>query len=108
MKRNERAVAHLKSALRYERHGLEKKARAHFGRAMHYGASLLELPGDLLMKIVTSALDGENTGGLEQALLLAAHGTGGATLDSIVADVRQFPGKPAHQIHTSPFYVFGD
>ena len=105
MKRNERAVAHLKSALRYERQGLQKKARAHFGRAMHYGASLMELPSDLLMKIVTSALDGENTGGLAQALFLAARGTGAATLDSIVTSVRQFPGKPADEIHTSPFYL---
>jgi surface protein len=105
MKRNERAVAHLKSALRYERQGLQKKARAHFGRAMHYGASLMELPSDLLMKIVTSALDGENTGGLAQALFLAARGTGAATLESIVTGVRQFPGKTADEIHTSPFYL---
>lgn len=104
MEPNERAVAHLKSALRYERRGLPTKARAHFGRAMHYGASLLELPDDVLTKIISRVLDGENPGGIVQALLLAAPGTSAATFDSIVAIVRQFPGKPANEICTSPFY----
>ena len=104
MKRNERAVAHLKSALRYERRGLPRKARAHFGRAMHYGASLLELPDDVLTKIISSVLDGENPGGIVQALFLASPSTGDATFDSIVSSVSQFPGKPANEICTSPFY----
>ena len=38
LSRSERALAHLRSAIRYERKGLAKKASAHFGRAMHYGA----------------------------------------------------------------------
>ena len=35
-----RAAAHLKSGMRYERKGRMKKASAHFGRAMYYGAGV--------------------------------------------------------------------
>jgi surface protein len=106
MEQDERAVAHLKSALRYERHGLHKKARAHFGRAMHYGGSLAELPADVMMMIITRALDGEDAGGLLHALLATDTGTSVATLETIVASVRRFPEQPADEIVTSPFYRF--
>jgi hypothetical protein len=48
-----RAVAHLKSAVKYERQGLSKKAAAHFGRVMYYGTgdaggTLLDLPDEIL------------------------------------------------------------
>lgn len=57
-----RAIAHLKSALRYERRGLPAKARAHFGRAMHYGSGfdLGKLPRDIIEMIVVRVInDGE-------------------------------------------------
>ncbi len=59
-----RAIAHLKSAVRYERKGLRAKARAHFGRAMHYGSEFgnkltqSELPDEIIEIIVRYAMDG--------------------------------------------------
>ena len=57
-----RAIAHLKSAVRYERKGLHAKARAHFGRAMHYGSEfdLGKLPREIIEMIVMRVInDGE-------------------------------------------------
>ena len=59
LSQHERAVAHLRSAIRYERRGLAKKAAAHFGRAMHYGA-FEDLPDEVLELIIESALKGES------------------------------------------------
>lgn len=58
-----RAVAHLKSAVKYERQGLSKKAAAHFGRVMYYGTgdaggTLLDLPDEILTLIFDHASDG--------------------------------------------------
>ena len=55
-----RAIAHLKSAVRYERKGLCAKARAHFGRAMHYGfgTELGKLPNELIEMIVRYVMEG--------------------------------------------------
>ena len=55
-----RAIAHLKSAVLYERKGLRAKARAHFGRAMHYGfgAELGTLPNELIEMIVRYVMEG--------------------------------------------------
>ena len=57
-----RAIAHLKSALRYEKRGFSAKARAHFGRAMHYGSGfgnkLSELPDEIIEMIVRYGMDG--------------------------------------------------
>ena len=54
-----RAIAHLKSALRYERRGLPAKARAHFGRAMHYGSrfDLGKLPREIIEMIVMRVIN---------------------------------------------------
>jgi surface protein len=57
-----RAIAHLKSAVRYEKRGFSAKARAHFGRAMHYGSGfgnkLSELPDEIIEMIVRYGMDG--------------------------------------------------
>jgi hypothetical protein len=71
-----RAVAHLKSAVKYERQGLSKKAAAHFGRVMYYGTgdaggTLLDLPDEILTLIFDHASDGapyRNDGALSLAL----------------------------------------
>ena len=56
-----RAIAHAKSALRYERQGAKSKAKAHFGRAMAYyrtgfGTGMKELPPELIDVIVKEAM----------------------------------------------------
>ena len=52
-----RAIAHAKSAVRYERQGAPMKAKAHFGRAMAYcdtgfGTGFADLPPEIIEIIV--------------------------------------------------------
>jgi surface protein len=76
LSRRERALAHLRSAIRYERKGLAKKAVAHFGRAMHYGAfedltkdstkdstkdRTQDLPDEVIKLIIEMALKGKSS-----------------------------------------------
>lgn len=104
MQNKERGIAHLRSALRYEKRGLKSKARAHFGRAMHYGAGWNDLPPDLLRKIVAHVLDGNGTGDQLTGLLIANKGTGSATMETIVGSVASFAEKQAHEMRKSPLY----
>jgi surface protein len=60
---SERAAAHLRSAARYERNGQFRKAAAHFGRAMRYGAAFNGLMSSGLIQMfieraLTSCLRG--------------------------------------------------
>ena len=104
MQNKERGIAHLRSALRYEKRGLKSKARAHFGRAMHYGAGWNDLPPDLLRQIVAHVLDGNGTGDQLTGLLIANKGTGSATMETIVGSVASFVEKQAHEMRKSPLY----
>ena len=76
LSRSERALAHLRSAIRYERKGLAKKAVAHFGRAMHYGAfedltkdstndstkdRTKDLPDEVIKLIIEMAVKGKSS-----------------------------------------------
>jgi surface protein len=109
MKNKERALAHLRSALRYEKRGLENKARAHFGRAMHYGGvGLADLPPDMLRKIIDDVMEGDQKGESLLNVYLASRGTGATTLDAILygGGVAGFVEKPADQMRKSPFYPF--
>jgi surface protein len=111
MKNKERALAHLRSALRYEKRGLGNKARAHFGRAMHYGGvgvadglTLDQLPNDIQKKIISSALDGPGTHDFLLALLGSSKGERATTLEALADSLRLVPEMPADQIHKSPLY----
>jgi surface protein len=111
MKNKERALAHLRSALRYEKRGLGNKARAHFGRAMHYGGvgvadglTLDQLPNEIQRKIISSALDGPGAGDFLLALLGSSKGERATTLEVLTDSLRLFPEMPADQIRKSPFY----
>lgn len=108
MRNKERALAHLKSALRYEKRGLGNKARAHFGRAMHYGAGVADLPPDMLRKIIDDVMDGDQKGESLLNVFLASKRTGATTLDAILdgGGVAGFIEKPADQMRKSPFYPF--
>ena len=102
-----RALAHLKSALRYEKRGLKSKARAHFGRAMHYGAAWDDLPADVLRQIVALVLDGNDAGEQLTGLLLASKSTSARRLDAIigsVGSVARFVERPADEMRKSLFY----
>ena len=109
MKNKERALAHLRSALRYEKRGLGNKARAHFGRAMHYGGvGLADLPPDMLRKIIDDVMEGDQKGESVLNVFLASKRTGAAKLDAILdgGGVAGFVEKPADQMRKSPFYPF--
>ena len=95
-----RAIAHLKSAVRYERRGSHAKARAHFGRAMHYGFgnSMSELPNEVIQIIVKYAMDDSNK--LSSILM------GLPMLRGIEVDVHVFLAMPAEDMHKHIFYPF--
>ena len=107
MPNKKRGIAHLKSALLYEKRGLKSKARAHFGRAMHYGAAWDDLPADVLRQIVALVLDGNDAGEQLTGLLLASKSTSARTLDAIigsVGSVARFVERPADEMRKSLFY----
>ncbi len=91
-----RAIAHLKSAVRYERKDLRAKARAHFGRAMHYGfgAKQSELPDELIEIIVRYAMEGSTE---VSANWLAF---------PVKVDVTEFLKMSAEERHKHIFYPF--
>ena len=97
-----RAIAHLKSALRYERRGLPAKARAHFGRAMHYGFGTepSELPKDLIEMIVKYTIDGstEVSGGVLAAAI--------PSLRQVKVDVGKFLEMRSDEMRKHTFYPF--
>ena len=106
MKNKERALAHLRSALRYEKRGLGNKARAHFGRAMHYGGvgvadglTLDQLPNEIQRKIISSALDGPGTGDFLLAMLGSSKGERATTLEALTDSLRLFPEIPAENFY---------
>jgi surface protein len=111
MRNKERALAHLRSALRYEKRGIGNKTRAHFGRAMHYGGvgladglTLDQLPNEIQRKIISSALDGPGTGDFLLAMLGSSKGERATTLEALTDSLRLFPEMPADQMRKSPFY----
>ena len=56
-RRHRRGAAHMERGYVHYKRGNERKAIAHFGRAMEYGAmSLLDLPPELLDKILLEAM----------------------------------------------------
>ena len=97
-----RAIAHLKSAVRYERKGLRAKARAHFGRAMHYGfgTELIDMPNEIIEMIVRYAMDGSSTEFLGGLLLTFP------TLRKVHVDVPAFLAMPSEEMRKHVFYPF--
>ena len=107
-----RAIAHIKSALRYERQGARRKAKAHFGRAVAYcrtgfgtgataggKAGILDLPPDIIEGLVRDVIEegeGEKLVYVE-AILEAVK----LKAPVIVSDFLRMP--PADR-HKSPFY----
>jgi hypothetical protein len=107
MRDKERALAHLRSALRYDKRGLGNKARAHFGRAMHYGGvGLADLPPDTLRKIIDDVMEGDHKGESVLNVFLASKRTGATTLDANLdgGGVVGFVERPADQMRKSAFY----
>jgi surface protein len=103
LSRRERALAHLRSAIRYERKGLPKKAVAHFGRAMHYGA-LKDLPDEVIQMIIERALKDEIS--MYRSLLLT-----NKLFISILPHARVLPAnffltEPVDVIRKNPVFVF--
>lgn len=91
-----RAIAHLKSAVRYERKGLRAKARAHFGRAMHYGfgTELIDMPNEIIEMIVRYAMEGST----EVSVSWLAF--------PVKVDVPKFLAMPAEEMRKHIFYPF--
>jgi surface protein len=78
---------------------------------MHYGGvgvadglTLDELPNEIQRKIISSALDGPDTGDFLLALLGSSKGERATTLEVLTDSLRLFPEMPADQIRKSPFY----
>jgi surface protein len=98
-----RAIAHLKRALRYERSGFPAKARAHFGRSMHYGfgADPSDLPNELIEMIIMDVIDGSSTEVRGGMLSAAFH-----SLRLVKVDVPAFLAMQAEDRRKHMFYPF--
>ena len=110
MRRSERerlAVAHLRSAMRYERKGRTLKATAHFGRAMHYGASIDELSDNIIQLIIERALKGDTTSGKSSAYeTLASLAGANKRLRGIISTkVNFFKHASVGEIRKHPVYA---
>lgn len=111
MRRSERerlAVAHLRSAMRYERKGRTLKATAHFGRAMHYGASIEELSDSIIQLIIERALKGDTTSGKSSAYetLTSLVVANKRIRDIITTKVNFFKYASVGEIRKHPLYAF--
>ena len=107
-----RAIAHIKSALRYERQGAERKAKAHFGRAVAYcrtgfgtGATadgktgILDLPPDIIEGLVRSVIEeGEGDKLVYVEAILEA------VKLKVPVIVSEFLRMPPADMQKSPFY----
>ena len=103
-----RAIAHAKSALRYERQGALLKAKAHFGRAVTYcrtgfgtddnKTGVLDLPPEIIEMIVGHVM---KSGESDMRILSAL-----PQLNSIKVSVTSFLAMPAEAMRMLVFYQF--
>ena len=104
-----RAIAHAKSALRYERQGALLKAKAHFGRAVTYcrtgfgtydnKTGISDLPPEIIEKIVGHVMNSSES---DISMPLVFH----RLLSSIKVSVTSFLAMPAEAMRMLVFYQF--
>lgn len=93
--------------MRYERNGRALKATAHFGRAMHYGASIEELSDNIIQLIIERALKGDTASGKSSAYetLASLASTNKRIRDIINTKVNFFKYASVGEIRKHPVYA---